>query len=218
MYMYGIPSPSYLVVIIITMIIGGFATSYVNRQLKKYSQYPISNGLTGRTAAMQMLSYYGITDVNVVQGGTGQDFFDPRTNSITLSPDAYNVRSITATATACHEAGHACQYAQGYIPIKIRGALVPVVNFASNAWFFILILGIFLKMTSLFYIAVIVYGLVLLFQLATLPVEFNASSRAIKYMESIGMSEADKKGSKKVLRACAFTYVAAALSAALQLL
>ena len=132
----------YLGLIVVTLLIGCGATAWVNRQLRKYQRVPISNGLTGAEAARQMLAYYGIHNVPVQRGGHGQDFFDPRTNSVTLSPEAYDGRSITATATACHEVGHACQFAEGYAPMKVRGSLVPVVNLASNAWVFLLMIGI----------------------------------------------------------------------------
>lgn len=208
----------YLALIVVTLIIGCAATAWVNRQLSKYQRVPISNGLTGAEAARQMLNYYGIYDVPVRQGGHGQDFFDPRSNSITLSPEAFHGRTITATATACHEVGHACQYAQGYAPMKIRGALVPVVNLASNAWMFVLILGFAANMMPFVTLAVILYAAVVLFQLVTLPVEFDASSRAMKYMGAIGLPDGERTGSGAVLRACALTYVAAALTSILQLL
>ena len=181
--MFGL-SNGYLLLIVVTLAIGGLATWYVNSQLKKYTHVPISTGLTGAEAARRMLMYYGIGDVEVHRGGPGQDFFDPRTNSVTLSPDAYAGRSITATATACHEVGHACQYAQGYAPMKIRGALVPVVNLASNAWIFLLMMGIFLNIAGLTTAAIVMYAAVVIFQLVTLPVEFNASQRAMAYMNT----------------------------------
>ena len=114
-------SYEYLLLIVVTLIIGCGATAWVNRQLHKYQRVPISNGLTGAEAARQMLAYYGIHNVAIRRGGHGQDFFDPRSNSVTLSPEAYDGRSITATATACHEVGHACQFAEGYAPMKVRG-------------------------------------------------------------------------------------------------
>ena len=211
-------SAGYWMLVIVTLVIGGFATWYVNSQLKKYSRVPISTGLTGAEAARRMLSYYGISGVEVHRGGPGQDFFDPRTNSVTLSPDAYEGRTITATATACHEVGHAYQYAQGYAPMKIRGALVPVVNLASNAWIFLLLMGVFLQMAQLTMLAIVMYAAVVVFQLVTLPVEFDASRRAMVYMGSTGLPQSEQAGSFSVLRACALTYVAAALTSILQLL
>ena len=216
--MFGL-SNGYLLLIVVTLAIGGLATWYVNSQLKKYTHVPISTGLTGAEAARRMLMYYGIGDVEVHRGGPGQDFFDPRTNSVTLSPDAYAGRSITATATACHEVGHACQYAQGYAPMKIRGALVPVVNLASNAWIFLLMMGIFLNIAGLTTAAIVMYAAVVIFQLVTLPVEFNASARAIRTIEDMRLLYEDGlPGAKKVLRAAAMTYVAALLMSLLQLL
>lgn len=211
-------SSSYLTLIVVTLVIGMGATWYVNHKIKKYSNVPISNGLTGAEAARRMLAYYGITNVAVYRGGPGQDFFDPRSNSVTLSPDSYDGRSVTATATACHEVGHACQYAENYAPMKVRGALVPAVNVASNAWVFLLMIGIVLNLSGLSMLAIIMYAVVVLFQVVTLPVEFNASRRAMAYMGSIGLPQGERSGSFDVLRACALTYVAAALTSVLQLL
>lgn len=209
---------SYLALIVVTLAIGLGAQAYVNSKLTKYSNVRVANGLTGAQAARQMLAYYGIQGVEVHQGGHGQDFFDPRTNSVTLSPEAYSGSSVTATATACHEVGHACQYAADYTPMKVRTSIVPAVNLASNAWIFILLIGIFLHMAGLVWAAIIMYAVVVLFQLVTLPVEFNASRRAMAYMGSIGLPAGEQKGAFDVLRACAFTYLAAALTSILQLL
>lgn len=209
---------SYLLLVAVTLVIGLGATWYVNSQLKKYTHVPISNGLTGAEVARRMLAFYGIRNVEVRRGGPGQDFFDPRSNSVTLSPEAYDGRSITATATACHEVGHAYQYAEDYAPMKIRGAIVPAVNLASNAWIFLLMLGIIMNLASLTTLAIILYAIVVLFQLVTLPVEFDASKRAMTYMNTIGLPQVEQRGSYAVLRACALTYVAAALTSILQLL
>lgn len=208
----------YITFVVLTLVIGMFATWRVNAQLKKHSRIANSTGMTGAECARQMLAYYGIHNVAVHRGGPGQDFFDPRSNSVTLSPEAYDGRTITATATACHEVGHACQYAQGYAPMKIRGSLVPAVNLASNAWMFLLLAGMLLGIMQLYTLAIVMYLAVIAFHVVTLPVEFNASSRAMTYMGQIGLSQADRSGSAKVLRACAFTYVAAALTSVLQLI
>lgn len=215
--MFGMHS-SYMLLIIVTLAIGCFATWRVNSRLNKYKHVPISTGLTGAEAARAMLRFYGISGVNVYRGGVGQDFFDPRSNSVTLSPDAYDGRSITATATACHEVGHAYQYAQGYAPMKIRGALVPAVNLASNAWIFLLMMGIFFQIAQFTTLAIIMYAAVVLFQIVTLPVEFDASKRAMTYMGATALPQSEQIGASSVLRACAFTYVAAALTSILQLL
>ena len=208
---------SYWFLIIVTLALGLGASGYVNSQLRKYSQVRSSSGITGAQAAERMLRANGVTGVVIQRGNEGQDHFDPRTNSISLSPSVYDNCSVTAYATACHEVGHACQFAQGYGPLKIRSALWPVANFASNIWFFVLIAGIFLVMNSLIDIAIVMYAAVVLFQIVTLPVEFNASHRAMDYMKTIGLPEGEVAGSFSVLRACALTYVAAALASLLQL-
>ena len=209
---------SYLTLVVLTLAIGCIVSWNVNHQLKTYSRVPISSGMTGAQAANTLLYHYGIYNVSVRMGAEGQDFFDPRNNTITLSPSAYNGRSITATATACHEAGHACQYAENYLPMKVRGNLVPVANLASNVWVFLLIAGILLHLSDLTMAAIILYACVVLFELVTLPVEFDASNRAKKYMKLVGYQGADISGSSVVLRSCAMTYVAAALTSILQLL
>lgn len=208
----------YWMLVIVTLVIGLAASGYVNSQLKKYQKVASSSGITGREAAERMLAAHGVVGVEVKRGAEGQDHFDPRSNSISLSPSVYDQSTVTAYATACHEVGHACQFAQGYAPLKIRSAIWPVANFASNAWIFILLIGVLLVMNSLIDIAIIMYACVVLFQLVTLPVEFNASHRAMDYMKSIGMPESEVAGSFSVLRACALTYVAAALASLLQLL
>ena len=208
----------YYGLIIVTLIIGMAASGYVNHMLKKYSGVGVSNMYTGAEAARRMLAFYGIQNVEVRRGGAGQDFFDPRTNSVTLSPEAYDGRTVTATATACHEVGHAYQYAQNYAPMRVRTSLVPAVNFASNAWVFVLMIGIFMQIAGLQAFAIILYAVVVLFQLVTLPVEFDASGRAMRYMATIGLPANEQSGAARVLRACALTYVAAALTSILQLL
>ena len=207
----------YWMLVIVTLVIGMAASGYVNSQLKKYQKVASSSGITGREAAERMLAAHGVVGVQVKRGAEGQDHFDPRTNSISLSPSVYDRSTVTAYATACHEVGHACQFAQGYMPLKIRSAIWPVASFASHAWIFVLLIGIFLVMNSLIDVAIIMYACVVAFQLITLPVEFNASHRAMDYMKNIGMPQGEVAGSFSVLRACALTYVAAALASLLQL-
>ena len=209
---------SYLMLIVLSLVIGLGAQHYVNSQIKKYSSVPSAFGISGVQMGQRMLAYNGVPQIPFHQGSAGQDHFDPRSNSITLDPHAYGTASITAVATACHEVGHACQFAQGYTPLQIRSAIVPVVNAASNAWVFVLLAGIFLNLAGFIDLAIIMYAAVVLFQLVTLPVEFNASHRAMDYMKATGMPAAEVTGSFSVLRACALTYVAAALASLLQLL
>lgn len=211
-------SGSYLGLIVVTMVIGMGAQWYVNNQISKYTRVRSSFGMTGAQMAQRMLADHGITNVAIRQGDANQDHFDPRDNSITLDPEAFHGTSVTALATACHEAGHACQYAQGYAPMKVRGALVPAVNLASNAWVFLLMIGIVMQLAGLQALAIVMYAVVVLFQVVTLPVEFNASHRAMDYLSGAGIVAAERKGAFNVLRACALTYVAAALTSILQLL
>lgn len=211
----------YFGVMILTLIIGGGAQLYVTSQLRKYSHVPNSYGVTGAEMARRMSVDKGISHVGILRGGPNQDFFDPRSNSVTLGTEAYGQYSITAIATAVHEMGHASQYAEGYAFMKFRSALVPVVNFCSNAWMIIFMLGLLMGAaggTTLMKVGIIMFAAVLLFQLVTLPVEFDASRRGLAYLQATGMNQAELSGAYSVLRACALTYVAAALTALLQLL
>lgn len=209
---------SYLLLIVISTAIGLGAQGYVNSQIKKYSTVASSFGLTGVQMGQRMLAHNSVAQIPFHQGGSGQDHFDPRSNSITLDPHAYGSTSITAVATACHEVGHACQFAQGYLPMRMRSALVPVVNFASQTWMIVLIAGIFLNMMGLISLAIFLYAFAVLFQLVTLPVELNASRRAMNYLQAAGTPQGEQLGAYKVLRACALTYVAGALVSILQLI
>ena len=209
---------SYILLVVVTLAIGLGSQAYVKNQLSKYSRVAVSNGLTGAQAAWQMLQYYGLTDVTIRAGSMGEDYFDPRTNSITLSPEAFGVATITSMATACHEVGHACQFAQGYTPMKIRSAIVPVANIASNFWIFLFMIGAALNLVGLVDAAIILYACVVLFALVTLPVEFDASKRARQYMSISGVTAAEQSGASTVLTACALTYVASALASAMQLM
>ncbi|WP_172135808.1 zinc metallopeptidase [Adlercreutzia sp. ZJ473] len=211
-------SMSYLSLIVVTLVIGMGATWWVNHQLKKYRSVGSASGYTGAQMAQHMLSYHGVSGVEIRMGGPDQNHFDPRDNSITLDPDAYRGTSITSIATACHEVGHACQFAEGYAPMRIRGSLVPAVNLASNAWIFLLMLGIIMNIAGLTTLAIIMYAVVVLFQIVTLPVEFDASRRAKAYLANVGAPVAEQGGTASVLQACALTYVAAALTSILQLL
>lgn len=211
----------YFGVMILTLIIGGGAQLYVTSQLRKYSHVPSSYGVTGAEMARRMSVDKGISHVGILRGGPNQDFFDHRSNSVTLGTEAYGQYSITAIATAVHEMGHASQYAEGYAFMKFRSALVPVVNFCSNAWMIIFMLGLLMGAaggTTLMKVGIIMFAAVLLFQLVTLPVEFDASRRGLAYLRATGMNQAELSGAYSVLRACALTYVAAALTALLQLL
>lgn len=210
---------SYFSLILITLLLGVVAQVGINSTYRKWGRVPNAVGITGAQAARRMLDANGLYNVGIDRiSGELTDNFDPRDNRLHLSQSTYDKTSVAAIAIACHEAGHAVQHATGYKPIKVRQAIVPVAQFASNAWIFILIIGFILNSLSVVWFAIILYACVVLFEVATLPVEFNASSRAIEVIgASYPLPEEQLDGCKKVLRAAAFTYVASALSSLLQL-
>ena len=214
--------PTYMLVII-GVIICLLASSRMKSTFNKYSRVRNHSGMTGREAAEQVLRGAGIYDVRVEHiSGDLTDHYDPRTKVLRLSDATYNSTSVAAVGVAAHECGHAIQHATGYAPLKIRGALVPVANFGSTiAWPLILIGLLFSSQSSMLFLnlGIIAFSLAVLFQIVTLPVEFNASSRAIRILGSSGMLYEDEvDATKKVLSAAALTYVAGAASAILQLL
>ena len=216
--MYGLNLP-WLLLIVASLVLGFGTQAYIKSRYKKWSKVPNMLGLTGAQAARRMLDTNGLSSVavNVVSGDL-TDHYDPKTNSVSLSEQVYNSRSVSALAIACHECGHAVQHARNYVPAAARGALVPPINVASSLWIFILLAGVFLNILGLVWLAIILYAVTIVFQLVTLPVEFNASSRAIAYIESFGIVQQDEaKGARSVLTAAALTYVAAALISLLQL-
>ena len=209
-------------ILIPAIILTFWAQSKVQSTFRKYSQIRCSRGLTGGEAARKMLSANGLDEVQIfgIQG-TLTDHFDPRNNSVSLSEPVLGEKSISAIAVACHECGHAIQHAEGYALLKFRDNLVPVVNLTSRFSWPLAIIGLLL-MTSysyemgnmIFNIGVILFGLVVLFHLVTLPVEINASNRALKQMIELGIVDTDEQaGAKKVLGAAAMTYVAALATA-----
>jgi len=211
---------TYFALILLVLILGIGAQAMVRGSFKKWKKNPSSFGVSGADAARTMLNSQGLFNVTIVEiPGQLTDHFDPRTNVVSLSSEVYHGRTVSAVAIACHESGHAVQHAQDYAPAKVRGAIVPVVNVASNLWVFALIAGIILSMVGLIYVAIAMFGAVLIFQLVTLPVEFNASSRAMAFVQSSGwLTQKELGGAKSVLRSAALTYVAAALASILQLL
>lgn len=192
----------------------------VKNSFNKYSKVANRRGMTGADAAYQLLRLNGITDVKIKQiGGSLTDYYDPKAKEICLSQDVFNSRSVAAIGVACHEAGHACQHAQGYAPLKFRNAVIPVTRIGSNLGVPLALIGMILYSDPLIYAGIILYGAVALFQFITLPVEFNASRRALQTIEANGFLEGDEyKGAKKVLTAAALTYVAALASALATLL
>lgn len=210
----------YLILVVPALILSGIAQWRVNSTYKAMSKVPSMRGLTGAEAAMRVLSYYGITNVKVLQTqGRLSDHYDPRSNVIRLSPEVYSGRSIASVGIACHEAGHAAQHAQNYVPIKVRNLILPVANIGSSVGFALAIFGYFLGFGILIDIGIILFASVTVFQLVTLPIEFNASSRALKVISETGMlNDEEVPQAKKVLSAAAMTYVAALLVSIMSLL
>lgn len=211
--------PLYLGLIVISTILGLATQSYIKSTYATWSRVPLKSGSTGAQVAQAMLADEQVTGVSIKPiGGELTDNFDPRTNVLNLSEANLRGGSVASAAVACHEAGHAVQHARNYVPGAIRSALVPVVNFASNAWMIVLIAGFVLQLTGLLQLAIVLFGFSVIFQIVTLPVEFNASRRAVAYIERSGLGPEVVRGAKKVLIAAALTYVAAALVSILQLL
>ncbi len=214
--------PTYIF-IIIGLIITMMAQFTVNSRFKKYSRVRCSTGLTGAMVAEKILRSQGIYDVRIEHvSGRLSDHYDPRNKVLRLSDSTYHSTSVAAVGVAAHECGHAMQHAQGYLPIKLRGALVPVANIGSYAsWILIFIGLLFTGSSSSAWLTagIVCFAATVLFHLVTLPVEFNASSRAIRVLSGTGMLYGEEiSGAKKVLNAAALTYVASAATAILQLL
>lgn len=192
----------------------------VKNAFNRYSKVRNRRGMTGADAAYKLLMINGITDVRIKQiGGSLTDHYDPRTKEICLSQTVFNSTSVAAIGIACHEAGHACQHAQGYAPLKLRNAVIPATRIGSFLGVPLALIGMFLYSDVLIYAGIILYSAVALFQFITLPVEFNASKRALDTIEANGFLEGEEyKGAKKVLTAAALTYVAALASALATLL
>ncbi|NLP47650.1 MAG: zinc metallopeptidase [Clostridiales bacterium] len=201
----------YIVLVLPAMLIAVAAQIYLKSIYKKMSNVNSLRGLTGAQAAYQVLAHYGITDVRIEQvAGTLSDHFDPRDKVIRLSAPIYRGSSIAAIGIACHEAGHAAQHNQGYLPIKLRNALVPVTNLGSALGIPLALVGFMLGWQPLITFGLVLYAAIAVFQLVTLPVEFNASRRAIRVIDETNLLEAEEQlGAKQVLVAAALTYVAA---------
>jgi len=218
--MYYGYDPTYIL-LIPAIILTMYAQFKVSSTTNKYFRVRTQRGYTGEQTAREILNANGIYDVRIEMiGGTLSDHYDPRSRVLRLSQDVYRGTSITSVAVAAHECGHAIQHARGYAPLTIRGAIVPVVNFASNASWILIMVGLFMSSFNfLLKIGILLFAATVVFQLVTLPVEFNASSRALAQIESLGIvSHDERRESRKVLKAAALTYVAAAATAVLQLL
>ena len=214
-----------LLLVLICAVFALWASHNVNSTFKKYANQFSRRRITGAQAAQRVLSANGVHGVRIERvGGSLTDHFDPKTNVIRLSDNVFDSTSTAAIGVACHEAGHAVQYAMGYAPIKLRAAIIPVTNFGTKiAWplmmFGLLLSGMSYAFYNLVYVGIACFSLSLVFQLITLPVEFNASRRAVAAIEQGGILYEDElDGARKTLRAAALTYVAAAATSLAQLL
>jgi len=216
--MYWFYDSTYILVIL-AAIISLIASAKVKSTYAKYSKVLSARGITADQAAQQILYGAGIPQVPVTQvAGNLTDHYDPRSQTLALSQTVYGSRSVAAIGVAAHECGHAIQDAENYAPIRIRNAIVPVVNFGSKLSWPLLLLGLVMSFDPLVLAGIWMFGLVVAFQVITLPVEFNASRRAIRILEERGILGSEElKGARKVLSAAAMTYVAAAVGSLLQL-
>ena len=211
----------YYIILVVPVII---ASLVIQAKLKstyaKYSKIGNMRNITGAQAAQMVLGYYGIRDVAIEHiSGNLSDHYDPKAKVIRLSDGVFNGSSIAAVGVACHEAGHAAQHAEAYAPIKVRNLILPVCNIGSTLSMPLLLIGMVLSLEPLVWIGIGFFSFVALFQLVTLPVEFNASKRALSVIESNGLlSFEEKNGASKVLKMAAMTYVAALATSVAQLL
>ena len=212
--------PMYFLFILPGLAISIWASARVKSAFNKYSKVRSARGYTGAKAAEVLLRGAGITDVRIVRShGVLSDHYNPVTKTLALSKPVYNSDSIAAVGVATHEAGHAIQHARHYAPLWVRSALVPTANIGSGVGYFVMMIGMFMASTGMVLVGAVLFSAVLLFQIVTLPVEFNASSRAKALIVEYGIvTMQERKGVDKVLNAAALTYVAAAVSTLLTLL
>ncbi len=211
----------YLVFLIPPLVVGLVVQHRLKQTVGQQMQVAVANGMSGEQVARMILEHNGLAGVpvNPASGGPLSDHYDPRNRTVNLSQDVYAGRSVASVAIAAHEVGHAIQHQKAYGPFKIRSAMAPAVGFASSTWFILFVIALFAQISGLAAFAIVLFGVVVLFQLVTLPVEFDASRRAKQQLNSLGLVTAgEKDGASKVLSAAALTYVAAALVALTQLI
>ena len=217
--MYGL-NPGWLLLMLVSTVLGLVTQGYVNSTYRRWSKVPLASGLSGAEVARRILDREGLSQVEIAQiGGNLTDNYDPRVRKLSLSQGVYAGQSVAAAGVAAHESGHALQHAHGYAWGTVRSALVPVANFGSGVSWILIFAGFLLNLGGLIYLGILFYAAAVLFTIVTLPVEFNASKRALVQLETVGGLPAEQvSGARQVLTAAAMTYVAAALIAALQLL
>ena len=217
---------TYLIILVVLFIASMAASSLVQKRYKQYSTVRVASGISGAEAARQILAANGITSTQIVmkEGKDLSDYYEPKANTIHLSPNTYNNCSISAIGVACHEAGHAIQHAKGYLPVKVRTACIPFSNVCSRIAIPLILVGFLLsglgsKWSVIALIGIILYAVAVFVQLVTLPVEFDASRRALNNIRSCGIvTDSEAAGAKSVLTAAALTYVVATLTAVVQLM
>lgn len=210
---------SYLILVVPALLLASFAQARVSSTFSRYSGVS-SRGCTGAQAARAILDANGLYQVRIERvAGNLTDHFDPRTNVIRLSEKVYDASTVAAVGVAAHESGHAVQYAEGYFPMRVRSALIPVTNIGSKLSMPLILIGFILQLTPLVEVGIVLFSTVAVLQLVTLPVEFNASSRALKIIDEKRLLPAEERqGAKSVLSAAAMTYVAALIVSLMQLL
>ncbi|MCH5252732.1 MAG: zinc metallopeptidase [Lachnospiraceae bacterium] len=226
MYLGGWGNGMYLmwdstyILVLVGVVLSLLASAKVRSTFGRYSQVRSASGMTGAQTAERILSYAGIRDVEITHiSGQLNDHYNPKTKVVALSDSVYGSNSLAAIAVAAHECGHVIQHHKNYAPLSVRTALVPVANFGSGASWIIIIAGIIFSFPSLITVGIVCFSLAVLFQVITLPVEFNASRRALVILQDTGiLGNNEGKAAGKVLRAAALTYVAAAAASILQLL
>ncbi len=221
-YSYGdfLANNLYVILLIPVFLLSLWAQFQVSGRFKRYSAVTNRRRLTGAQAADAVLRAHGVYNVPIRPcRGNLTDHYDPRDNTVYLSEGVYNAPTVAAVGVAAHEAGHAVQYAVGYGPVRLRSAIIPATQIGSKFSFILLMIGMVLYSQALFFVGILLFSLTTFFQLVTLPVEFNASARALETIEGQGMLDGDEfQGARKVLWAAAMTYVAALLMSMLQLL
>lgn len=213
-------SSTYLGIIVLSIVLGLVTQGWVNGAFRRWSKVSLATGATGAQVARHMLDESGLQHVGIeVVGGSLTDHFDPRSNVLRLSQAVYSGATVASAGVAAHEAGHAVQHAASYTPARIRSALVPAASLGSQAAWIMIPLGLILNFTGLVWLGVVLFACAVLFQIVTLPVEFDASRRAMTALSAGGMLPAEQVGgARQVLTAAAMTYLAATLIAVLQLL
>ena len=210
----------YLVFLIPPLIAGFIIQHRLKTTVASQMQVAVANGMSGEQVARMILDHNGLggVPVNQAPGGPLSDHYDPRHRTVNLSEGVYDGHAVASVAIAAHEVGHAIQHEKAYTPFKIRSAMFPAVSFASRTWLILLLIGVFAQIAGLAEFAIVLFAVVVLFQIVTLPVEFDASRRAKQQLHALGLvSSGEEQGVSKVLSAAAMTYVAAALAALSQL-